>query len=128
MFQGGVRGKTSRRISAFSYVLFIVESARESADLRGIPARMGTSREVRRPGGSHLDHTAFRHGRRSISDMPYSNFSRRSFIAMSAVLPWAWRGVAAGLAPSKSITVGLELYSVRDELKKDPEATVRAVA
>jgi len=47
---------------------------------------------------------------------------------MSVALPWAVRGVAAGLATSKSIPVGLELYSVRDELKKDPEATVRAVA
>ncbi|HKF00716.1 MAG TPA: sugar phosphate isomerase/epimerase family protein [Candidatus Sulfotelmatobacter sp.] len=60
--------------------------------------------------------------------MPYSNVSRRSFLAMSVALPWAVRGVAAGLATSKSIPVGLELYSVRDELKKDPEATVRAVA
>ena len=60
--------------------------------------------------------------------MPYFSFSRRSFLAMSAVLPWAVRGVAAGLATSKSIPVGLELYSVRDELKKDPEGTVRAVA
>jgi sugar phosphate isomerase/epimerase len=60
--------------------------------------------------------------------MPYSNFSRRSFLALSAALPWALRGVAAGLAPSRKIPVGLELYSVRDELKKDPEGTVRAVA
>lgn len=47
---------------------------------------------------------------------------------MSAVLPWALRGVASGLAMSTTIPVGLELYSVRDELKKDPEGTVRAVA
>src|SRR5215471_3890195 len=60
--------------------------------------------------------------------MAYSNFSRRSFLAMSTALPWALRGVAAGLATSKSIPVGLELYSVRDELKKDPEGTIRAVA
>lgn len=32
------------------------------------------------------------------------------------------------MAPSSSIPVGLELYSVRDELKKDPQGTVRAVA
>jgi sugar phosphate isomerase/epimerase len=56
------------------------------------------------------------------------NFSRRSFLAMSAALPWALRGVAAGMAAPKSIPVGLELYSVRDELKKDPDGTVRAVA
>lgn len=47
---------------------------------------------------------------------------------MSAALPWAFRGFASGMAPSSSIPVGLELYSVREALKKDPEGTVRAVA
>jgi sugar phosphate isomerase/epimerase len=60
--------------------------------------------------------------------MPMPTLSRRAFLAMSATLPLAFRGVASGLAASKSIPVGLELYSVRDELKKDPEGTVRAVA
>ena len=60
--------------------------------------------------------------------MPYSNISRRTFVAVSAALPWALRGVASGLVASKSIPVGLELYSVRDELQKDPQGTVRAVA
>jgi sugar phosphate isomerase/epimerase len=59
--------------------------------------------------------------------MPYSNFSRRSFLAMSAAVPFAFRGLAAGSSAS-SIPVGLELYSVREALKKDPEGTVRAVA
>jgi len=49
--------------------------------------------------------------------------SRRSFLAFSAMLPWALSARAA-----KSIPVGLELYSVREELKRDPEGTVRAVA
>src|SRR5438309_1544213 len=49
--------------------------------------------------------------------------SRRSFLAISAVMPWALSRLAR-----KSIPAGLELYSVRDELKKDPEGTVRAVA
>jgi sugar phosphate isomerase/epimerase len=49
--------------------------------------------------------------------------SRRSFLAISAVMPWALSASAA-----KSIPAGLELYSVREELKKDPEGTVRAVA
>jgi len=49
--------------------------------------------------------------------------SRRSFLAISAAMPWALSARAA-----KSIPAGLELYSVRDELKKDPEGTVRAVA
>jgi len=60
--------------------------------------------------------------------MPSINLSRRSFLAMSAALPWALRGVAFGLASSQSIPVGLELYSVRESLKKDPQGTVRAVA
>jgi sugar phosphate isomerase/epimerase len=49
--------------------------------------------------------------------------SRRSFLAISAVMPWALSARAA-----KSVPAGLELYSVRDELKKDSEGTVRAVA
>ncbi len=54
--------------------------------------------------------------------LPHS-LSRRSFLAFSAMLPWALSARAA-----KSIPLGLELYSVRDELKKDPEGTARAVA
>jgi sugar phosphate isomerase/epimerase len=54
-----------------------------------------------------------------------SPISRRSFLAMSATLPWAFKGA---MAASASIPVGLELYSVRDALKQDPEGTVRAVA
>ena len=65
---------------------------------------------------------------RNMAAIPYSNFSRRSFLALSAALPWAFRGVASGLAPSKKIPVGLELYSVRDDLQKDLQGTVRAVA
>lgn len=59
--------------------------------------------------------------------MPSSPISRRSFLAISAALPFALRGVASAVA-SAPITVGLELYSVRDELKKDPESTIRSVA
>ena len=55
--------------------------------------------------------------------MPSAPFSRRSFLALSAALPWALRAGA-----STSIPVGLEIYSVRDEMEKDPFATVRAVA
>ena len=49
--------------------------------------------------------------------------SRRSFLALSAALPFALKTRAAS-----SLPVGLELYSVRKELKRDPQATVRAVA
>src|ERR1700757_5459035 len=54
--------------------------------------------------------------------MSSSPLSPRSFLALSAMLPWTWQARA-----STSIPVGLELYSVRNELKRDPEATVRAV-
>ncbi|HKW56152.1 MAG TPA: sugar phosphate isomerase/epimerase [Candidatus Acidoferrum sp.] len=49
--------------------------------------------------------------------------SRRSFLAVSAFMPWAFSANAAGTIP-----VGLELYSVRAALKNDPQGTVRAVA
>lgn len=55
--------------------------------------------------------------------MESARFSRRSFLALSAILPCALRAGA-----STSVPVGLELYSVREELKRDPVATVRAVA
>jgi sugar phosphate isomerase/epimerase len=55
--------------------------------------------------------------------MPAPTITRRTFLALSATLPWAVRAHAAS-----SIPVGLELYSVRNELQRDPQATVRAVA
>jgi sugar phosphate isomerase/epimerase len=55
--------------------------------------------------------------------MPSTLLSRRSFLAFSAMLPWAFTAHA-----STAIPVGLEMYSVRDSLKKDPEGTVRVVA
>lgn len=51
------------------------------------------------------------------------SLSRRSFLALSAMLPWSLRSRAPA-----SIPVGLELYSVRNALKENPEGTVRAVA
>ena len=55
--------------------------------------------------------------------MNKQSFSRRSFLAFTVVMPWAWRSVA-----STAIPVGIEMYSVRDALKKDPQGTVRAIA
>jgi sugar phosphate isomerase/epimerase len=52
--------------------------------------------------------------------------SRRSFLAVSAMLPWALKARAA--SSSLSLPIGLELYSVRETLKTDLEGTVRAVA
>ena len=48
--------------------------------------------------------------------------SRRSFVAASALASVSLRAAA------KKIPVGLEMYSVRDELMKDLPGTVRAVA
>lgn len=57
-----------------------------------------------------------------------SLLSRRNFLSFSAALPFAIRSAhLLGPAPA-SIPIGLEMYSVREALKKDPVATVRAVA
>jgi sugar phosphate isomerase/epimerase len=48
--------------------------------------------------------------------------SRRSFVAAMAAVP-----LARLSAYEKKIPIGLELYSVRDELKKDQTATLNAV-
>ena len=53
-----------------------------------------------------------------------TNFiSRRFFLGALAAAP-----LAAATSASKSLPVGLELYSVRDELEKDLMGTVRGVA
>ena len=49
--------------------------------------------------------------------------SRRSFLAFTAVMPWPWRARS-----STAIPIGLEMYSMREALKKDPQGTVRAIA
>jgi len=49
--------------------------------------------------------------------------SRRAFLALSAAAP-----IVSAVARSKNIPVGLELFSVRDDLQKDLMGTVRAVA
>src|SRR3977135_2586315 len=55
--------------------------------------------------------------------MSIQHVSRRTFLALPAVVPLAFAAPAR-----KHYPVGLELYSVRDELAKDLMATVRAVA
>jgi len=51
------------------------------------------------------------------------SLSRRSFLACTGAA-----SLAFALPVAKHVPVGLELYSVRDELAKDPMGTVRAVA
>ena len=56
-------------------------------------------------------------------------WTRRKFVAAGAVLPWALLPPdAQGASSANAIPVGLEMYSVRDALAKDPTGTVRAVA
>jgi len=55
--------------------------------------------------------------------MPLSSLSRRAFLAATAAAP-----LASAFAPGKTPPVGLELFSVRNELKDDLMGTVRAVA
>jgi sugar phosphate isomerase/epimerase len=55
--------------------------------------------------------------------MHNTTFTRRTFLAFTAVAPWAIRTIGASKIP-----MGIEMYSVRDELKKDPQETVRAIA
>jgi sugar phosphate isomerase/epimerase len=56
--------------------------------------------------------------------MQTTSLTRRSFLAIAGTLPFA----ASALAQTKKIPIGLELYSVRDDLKKDLPGTVTAVA
>ncbi len=50
-------------------------------------------------------------------------FSRRAFLATIAAAP-----IAVAAPKGKRVPIGLELYSVREELKKDLTGTVQAVA
>jgi sugar phosphate isomerase/epimerase len=53
-----------------------------------------------------------------------TSLSRRAFLAMAGAAPFA----ATAFAQSKNVPIGIELYSVRDELKKDLDGTVRGIA
>jgi sugar phosphate isomerase/epimerase len=64
-------------------------------------------------------------GRRHASMIWDDTLSRRSFLSLAATTASAAPLVATA---GGHIPVGLELYSVRDELARDPHGTVRAVA
>jgi sugar phosphate isomerase/epimerase len=53
-----------------------------------------------------------------------TSISRRSFLALAGALPFA----ASALAQTRKVPIGIELYSVRNELMKDLPGTVTAVA
>jgi sugar phosphate isomerase/epimerase len=58
-----------------------------------------------------------------------NQLSRRSFIALTAAATTSLPNlVRVGLPPAKKIPLGIELYSVRNALKQDPQGTVKAVA
>jgi len=59
----------------------------------------------------------------------YNSISRRKFVAYTAGVAWTAASPLAPAAPQrKHIPIGLELYSVRNELTKDLNGTVTAVA
>ena len=62
-------------------------------------------------------------------DEPMTNkyWSRRRFLQTSALAPLALNAKSHAF-PAAPIPVGIEMYSVRNELAKDPMGTVRAVA
>jgi len=64
-----------------------------------------------------------------VTTNPVNNnlWPRRTFLAMGATLPLALHFSPSAVA-ANGIPVGLEMYSVRDALGKDPTGTVRAVA
>src|ERR1700687_179549 len=53
------------------------------------------------------------------------NLTRRSFVAMATA---GLAATDAAMAFAKKVPIGLELYSVRNELQKDTMATVEGVA
>jgi sugar phosphate isomerase/epimerase len=56
-------------------------------------------------------------------------WSRRSFTAAAALAPFGLRAALTNALPAAStIPVGIEMYSVRNSLAKDPMGTVREVA
>jgi sugar phosphate isomerase/epimerase len=55
--------------------------------------------------------------------MNTKTFTRRTFVTLAATVPWTWRTMA-----TTKIPIGIEMYSVREELAKDPQGTVRAIA
>ena len=57
--------------------------------------------------------------------MTTSNFSRRSFLSFAASASVA---LALPAVAKKRIPIGIELFSVRNELQKDLMGTVRAIA
>src|SRR5882762_2621695 len=59
--------------------------------------------------------------------MKHQLWSRRSFTATAALAPFGLRTALANAATS-GIPVGIEMYSVRNALAKDPMGTVREVA
>lgn len=54
--------------------------------------------------------------------------SRRSFLALAAAAPMLPSVLQASAAKPKRLPIGLELFSVREELRKDLPGTLRAVA
>src|SRR5258707_9412540 len=68
-------------------------------------------------------------GRIGESSMTSEKWTGRRILSMGAIVPFGLRAMAETSAlPAIAIPVGIEMYSVREALAKDPAGTVRAVA
>src|SRR5260221_8096278 len=68
-------------------------------------------------------------GRIGERSMTSEMWTRRRILYMGAIFPFGLRAMAETSAlPGTAIPVGIEMYSVREALAKDPTGTVRAVA
>jgi sugar phosphate isomerase/epimerase len=62
-----------------------------------------------------------------ITPMNDSAISRRSFLPMLGSLAVSVPAMAAGIASGKAVPVGLQMYSVRDDEKRDLSATLKGL-
>src|SRR6185436_9928355 len=62
-----------------------------------------------------------------IARMKTYHVSRRSFLAAVATTPLAFRALVAGHAVHKKIPIGIQMYSVRDDEKRDLMGTLRGL-
>jgi hypothetical protein len=99
---------------------------RRAKDPRRCKTRWAGVRTLRYPLHCAAVRSIFWVGRKWVKEIlvnTQSCISRRSFLGVMAAAP-----LAAAVAKSKQIPVGLELYSVRNALEKDLMGTVRGVA
>jgi len=60
--------------------------------------------------------------------MKTRSLSRRSFLAAVGTTPFAFRTLAAGDTPRRKIPIGIQIYTVRDDEKRDLMGTLKALS